>query len=390
MEKPSAFSRRALLKAAARSSSRSGCRSALDTLLAINAAHAQGAKPPLHAERARLLHRDQCRRHGLGLLRQDGHGPGPVRRDRPDGGGGARRAVQGRHGVHGRHRDQREPGRRVGLDRHPARRQADAHGGGRSAPRAHRDGGREARHAGRRAHRRRRRRAAPRATPRKKVAYARADRRALLQRPARLEQAVGQSALRARQGAAEEARPSTRSSASRSSARTWRRKCSAPGGLLHRHEGARHAAWPRDPPAGRWRGAGQVDESSIKDIPGVKVVREKDFLGLVAETGMGRDQGRREAEGRVVERRAGLPRDRRHLRPHPQGAGAQARRGQADRQRRRSVRARRRASSRPNTNGRSSRMPAWDRPARWSRSRTGRRPAGPARRNRISCATASP
>ena len=56
----------------------------------------------------------------------------------------------------------------------------------------------------------------------------RADRRALLQRPARLEQAVGQPALRARQGAAEEARASTESSASRSSARTWRRKCSAP------------------------------------------------------------------------------------------------------------------------------------------------------------------
>ena len=31
-------------------------------------------------------------------------------------------------------------------------------------------------------------------------------------------------------------------------------------------------------------------------------------------------------------------------------------------------------------------MPAWDRPARWSRSRTARSPAGPARRSRISCA----
>ena len=40
---------------------------------------------------------------------------------------------------------QREPGRRLGLDRHPARRQADAHGGGGSAPRAGRDGGGKAR-----------------------------------------------------------------------------------------------------------------------------------------------------------------------------------------------------------------------------------------------------
>ncbi len=39
----------------------------------------------------------------------------------------------------------------------------------------------------------------------KKASYARADRRALLQRPARLEQADRQRALRARQGAAEEA-----------------------------------------------------------------------------------------------------------------------------------------------------------------------------------------
>ena len=43
--------------------------------------------------------------------------------------------------LHGRHRHQRQPGRRLGLDRHPKRRQADAHGGCRSAPRAGRDGG---------------------------------------------------------------------------------------------------------------------------------------------------------------------------------------------------------------------------------------------------------
>ena len=44
-----------------------------------------------------------------------------------------------------------------GLDRHPARRQADAHGGGGSAPRAGRDGGGQARRSGRPAHRQRRR-----------------------------------------------------------------------------------------------------------------------------------------------------------------------------------------------------------------------------------------
>jgi nicotinate dehydrogenase subunit B len=47
--------------------------------------------------------------------------------------------------VHGRHRHQRQSGRRVRLDRRSGRRQADAHGRGRSAARAGRDGGRQAR-----------------------------------------------------------------------------------------------------------------------------------------------------------------------------------------------------------------------------------------------------
>ena len=57
---------------------------------------------------------------------------------------------------------------------------------------------------GRPAHRRRRRRQRT-ADRGKETSYARADRRALFQRAARLEQAIRQRALRARQGAAEEA-----------------------------------------------------------------------------------------------------------------------------------------------------------------------------------------
>ena len=56
-----------------------------------------------------------------------------------------------------------------------------------------------------------------------------------------------------------------------------------PGGLRHRRQGAGHAAWARDPSAGRRRGAGQGRRSSIKDIPGAKVVWEKGFLGVVAD-----------------------------------------------------------------------------------------------------------
>ena len=54
----------------------------------------------------------------------------------------------------------------------------------------------------------------------------RADRRAVFQRPARLEQAIRQCALRARQGAAEDAKRAQDRRPSRSSARTSRRKCS--------------------------------------------------------------------------------------------------------------------------------------------------------------------
>ena len=47
MDKPSAFSRRALLKGAGALVVSVGSPLGLDALLAINAAHAQGAKPPL-------------------------------------------------------------------------------------------------------------------------------------------------------------------------------------------------------------------------------------------------------------------------------------------------------------------------------------------------------
>ncbi len=140
---------------------------------------------------------------------------------------------------------QREPGRRLGLDRHPVRRQADAHGRGRSAPRAARDGVRQARHAGRPAHRRRRR-GQRRLQPRQEDLLRRADRRQILQRPARLEQADGQRALCPRQGAAEEAhRVQDRRQADQ--ARGRRAEGVRPGGLLHRHQGAGHGARPDDP-----------------------------------------------------------------------------------------------------------------------------------------------
>ena len=159
MDKPNHFSRRAMLAGRRRrrgfgrraGRARYGARRA-NRLCARRQAAARSRS-------ALLLHRDQCGRHGVRLLRQDGHGPGPLCLHRPDGGGRARRAFQGRHRVHGRHPYQREPGRRVRLDRHPARRRADARRGGGGAARAGRDGVPEARPSGRCTHRHRRCRA---------------------------------------------------------------------------------------------------------------------------------------------------------------------------------------------------------------------------------------
>src|SRR6185437_1996900 len=51
-----------------------------------------------------VLHRRQCRRQRVRLLRQDGHGPRPACGHRPDGRRRTRRFVQERQGHHGRHR----------------------------------------------------------------------------------------------------------------------------------------------------------------------------------------------------------------------------------------------------------------------------------------------
>ena len=103
----------------------------------------------------------------------------------------------------------------------------------------------EARHAGGSAHRRQRR-GQRRVQPRQEGHLRRADRRQVFQRPARLEQADRQRALCPRQGAAEEAqRVQDRRQADQ--ARRHRAEGVRPGGLLHRHQGARHGARPHDP-----------------------------------------------------------------------------------------------------------------------------------------------
>ena len=148
-----------------------------------------------------LLHRRQCRRLRLGLFRQDGHGSGPVGRHPANGGGRARRCSSRIEDFHRRHCDQRQPRRRVRIDRRAGGRQADAHGRRRGAPGAGRDGRREARRFGRSVDRDRRCRSR-RKRCRKEDQLRPIDRRPVLQRPSRLEWKIRQPALRTGQSQA--------------------------------------------------------------------------------------------------------------------------------------------------------------------------------------------
>ena len=132
------------------------------------------------------------------------------------------------------------------------------------------------------AHRHRRRRARQERCVEEDV-LCRADRRALLQRPARLEQAVGQHALCPRQGASRRTRRTTRSSASRSTREDVAPKVFAQEDFCTdvKVPGMVHGRMIRPAVAGAV--PVKVDESSIKDIPGAKVVWDKGFLGVVAD-----------------------------------------------------------------------------------------------------------
>ena len=85
----------------------------------------------------------------------------------------------------------------------------------------------------------------------------------------------------------------------------------------------------------------KVDESSVKDIPGVKVVWDKGFLGVVADREWDAIQAARKTQGRMVGHTAAVPGSDRALRPHPQGQRTQAPNRKRKRQCRRSVQERR-------------------------------------------------
>ena len=227
-EKSANFSRRALLKAGGALVVSIGAPVTFDFAQADDAhtrQHERRGETAADAGSAFKLCRGQCRRHDRGLFRQDGYGPRHRGRHRADGGRRARRAVFERQDVHGRHGDQREPGRRLRLDRRARGRQADAARRRRSAARAGRNGGRQAWPAGRSADGDRRRRSRQGRSGKEGV-LPRTRRRPLFQRAARLERQDRQSAAGARQGRAEGSRRTIESSASRSNATTSRRASS--------------------------------------------------------------------------------------------------------------------------------------------------------------------
>ena len=151
--------------------------------------------------------------------------------------------------------------------------------------------------------------------------------------------------------------------------------------------GMLHGRMIRPPVAGAVPTA--IDESSVKDIPGVKVVWQKGFIGVVAPKEWDAIRASEKLKVTWSNAKPPFPEQCRSLRPHPQGPGRQT------------TRRKRSATSTPpsrappgwsrrRTNGRSSRMPAWRRPAAWPTCATAKRRCGPARRRRTTAARASP
>ncbi len=146
----------------------------------------------------------------------------------------------------------------------------------------------------------------------KKVSYAELVGGKYLQRPSRLERQIRQSALRARQGAAERSQGS-QDRRPADQARGHRPKSVRPAGFLHRRQSARHGAWPDDPARHRRRRAGQgrrsLDQGHSDRQGGV----EQRLPRRRRRQGVGRDQGRQRAQGRMVECGAAVPRNRRRF-----------------------------------------------------------------------------
>ena len=280
MEKPDALlPPLAAQEPAARWWSRSACRSAPTPCSASTGARAgDGTKPPLMPDQLSSYIAINADGTVIGLLRQDGHGPGPVRRHRPDRRRRARRPVQG-------------ASRCSWADTRTSVNQ-----GGASGSTGIQLGGKQMRAASAEARRVLVEMAAQKlnlpadqltvtdgvvhakSDPKQEITYAELIGGRYFNVAARVEQADRQRALRARQGQPKNYKEH------KIVGKPIPRDDVAPMVFCQeafvtdvKRPGMVHA--PHDPPAGRRRAMPvKVDEASIKDIPGARVVRENNFL----------------------------------------------------------------------------------------------------------------
>jgi hypothetical protein len=141
-----------------------------------------------------------------------------------------------------------------------------------------------------------------------------------------------------------------------------------------------------------------VDEKSIGEIPGARMVWIKDFLAVVAEKEWNTVKAAQALKVTWSQSKPNFPGHDKlfdHIRQAPvvkrssdPGIGGFA--AQRDRARSRTASSRRCASSRANTSSRPSHMPAWDPPARSPMCATVARRYGPARRSRMIARPALP
>ena len=247
-----------------------------------------------------------------GLFRQDGHGPGPVRRHPADRGGGARRSVQ----ATSRSSSATPPPAsiRAAPPARPACRKAASRCAWPPPKRAAcwsrwrpsklgvpadqltvKDG------------------VVQRATTmRQKSQLRRTDRRPVFQRASRLERQIRQPALRAGQSQAEGPEGSHHRRAT-DPARRHRAESVCADGFRHRRQSPGHGAWPHDPAGHRRRRAGEGRRKLDQGYPGRQGRLGQGLPRRRRRQGMGRHQGGAAAQGRVVGRRAAVPRSGRAL-----------------------------------------------------------------------------
>ena len=235
---------------------------------ATAAAHRGCARQDARYRRRRRLHRRQCGRLGDDLLRQGRPRPGPAHRHSADGRRGARHRRRADRDARGRHGADPRPGRDGRQQRHHARRHPDSPGRGDGTAGVDRARQRAQRQA-RGGPRHRRRRGAAEERRRRHPASASSS----------ATSASTSSWTRRRSCAT---RRHTRSSASRSRGPTSRRRSVAATSTCTTSWSTACctvASCGRRPSARR---SSPSTRASIASIPGARVVRVKDFLGVVA------------------------------------------------------------------------------------------------------------